>query len=195
MTAPPRLDPNERTRPRPADADDVIVAIDADGMRRQIGKLDAHLHNIRHMAVSIFVFRDGKLLLQKRAAGKYHSPHLWANTCCSHPRWDESADDCALRRLREELGFSVVLQPFGIVEYQAPVGDLYENEIVHRFHGRLPADGPPVVPDPEEVEEIAWMSLYEIETDIAARPDAYAPWFRIYMREHRGELDDLAGAT
>ena len=195
MTAPPRLDPNAQSRPRPADADDVIVAVDADGMQRQVGKLDAHLHNIRHMAVSIFVFRDGKLLLQKRAAGKYHSPHLWANTCCSHPRWDESAHDCADRRLREELGFNVDLTPFGIVEYQAPVGDLFENEIVHRFHGRLPADGPLVVPDPDEVEEIAWMSLDEIEADIAARPETYAPWFRIYMREHRGELHEHADAT
>jgi isopentenyl-diphosphate delta-isomerase len=172
----------------------VIIALDTDGTPRRIGKLDAHLHNVRHMAVSIFVFRDDKLLLQKRAAEKYHSPHLWANTCCSHPRWEERAKDCADRRLREELGFNVALEPFGIVEYQAPVGDLFENEVVHRFHGRMAADGPPVSPDPGEVEDIAWMSLDQIEKDIVARPDAYAPWFRIYMREHRGELEALANA-
>jgi len=44
-----------------------------------IGKLDAHLENIPHMAISIFVFYRHKLLLQKRAATKYHSGGLWVD--------------------------------------------------------------------------------------------------------------------
>ena len=198
MTVPPRFESGPITtndRPRPADADDVIIALEADGSARPVGKLEAHERNIRHRAVSIFVFRDGGLLLQQRAAGKYHSSHLWANTCCSHPRWEESVEDCADRRLREEMGFNVALTPFGVVEYEAPVGDLFENEVVHRFYGRLGRDGPPITPNPDEVEAIAWMSLDDIVRDIAADPDRYAPWFRIYMREHLDALRQLSDAT
>ena len=74
-----------------------ITAIgDQDGDLRDnyyaIDKLEAHVSNVRHVAVSIFVFKDNRLLLQRRAKTKYHSAGLWANTVCSHPRWN----DCLL---------------------------------------------------------------------------------------------------
>ncbi len=206
MNAPVRLDERPGPAPRPADrpvdrpdlpadAGEQIIALDDDGAPRPVGKLEAHERNIRHRAVSIFVFRDGKLLLQQRSASKYHSPHLWANTCCSHPRWGEAIDDCADRRLREEMGFNVTLTPFGVVEYQAPVGHLFENEVVHRYCGYLEEGGPPVDPDPGEVQDTAWMSLDEIADDIARRPERYAPWFRIYMREHIETLRGIAAGS
>ncbi len=191
MTAPFRF------AERPADADDPIIALDGRGGPRPVGKLEAHERNIRHRAISVFVFDRGRLLLQQRAAGKYHSPHLWANTCCSHPHWDEAVDACADRRLREEMGFNVPLTPFGVVSYQAPVsapaGDLFENEVVHRYWGRLGPDGPPIAPEPAEVQAHAWMTLPDIAADIAADPDRYAPWFRIYMATHFDTLSALAG--
>ena len=66
-----------------------------------VEKLDVHRRGLRHMAVSVFVMRVDHVLLQKRAAEKYHTPGLWANTCCSHPRWGEAPLDCGNRRLRE----------------------------------------------------------------------------------------------
>lgn len=195
MTDPPsvaRTPASVRKRPRPSDAREVIIALDTDGKATPVGKLEAHQRNIRHRAVSVFVFRNRQLLLQQRAADKYHSPLLWANTCCSHPRWNESPEACADRRLLEEMGFNVDLEPFGIVEYQAPVGDLFENEVVHRFHGQLGQDGPSILPNPDEVAATAWMSLEDIVIDIASNPVRYAPWFCIYMREHLDELQEIA---
>lgn len=178
----------------PADADEQIIALDA-GAPRPVGKLEAHERNVRHRAVSIFVFRDGKLLLQQRSATKYHSPHLWANTCCSHPRWGENIDDCADRRLYEEMGFNVDLTPFGVVEYQAPVGHLFENEVVHRYYGHLGEGGPSVDPDPDEVQDFVWMDLDGITADIAVRQESFAPWFRIYMRDHIETLRAIAAGS
>lgn len=181
------------TAPSPsASAEEVIIALDDAGAPRPVGKLEAHVRDIRHRAVSVFVFHEGKLLLQQRAATKYHSPDLWANTCCSHPRWEETVDDCADRRLREEMGFNVGLSPFGVVEYRAQVGHLFENEVVHRYHGRLGSDGPMIAPNSAEVQAIAWMSLDEIIGAIAATPRHYAPWFRIYMSEHIDTLRLIA---
>lgn len=84
-----------------------------DEQDRPIGtqeKLAAHLIPQRHRAFSIFVFNDkGETLIQRRAMEKYHSPGLWANTCCGHPRAGEDIIAAANRRLFEELGFSCSL--------------------------------------------------------------------------------------
>ena len=83
---------------------ELITAIADDGSYYPVEKLEAHIRNIRHLAVSVFIFNSGRLLLQKRAAGKHHSGLLWANTCCSHPRWQESPEECARREIEEETG-------------------------------------------------------------------------------------------
>ena len=50
-------------------------------------KLSAHqAPGQLHRAFSVFLFDEqGRLLLQRRALGKYHSPGVWSNTCCGHP--------------------------------------------------------------------------------------------------------------
>ena len=59
------------------------------GALTPVEKLDVHKRGLKHMAVSVFVVRDGQVLIQQRAMGKYHTPGLWANTCCTHPEWNE----------------------------------------------------------------------------------------------------------
>ena len=77
-----------------------------DGTLMPVGKLEAHLKGLRHKAISVFVICDGEVLIQQRAAGKYHTPNLWANTCCTHPAWGEDPKVCSIRRLNEELGMT-----------------------------------------------------------------------------------------
>ena len=171
-------------------AADTIVGIDPAGRRYPIDKLEAHRASTRHLAVSVFVFRsDGRLLLQRRAEAKYHSGGLWANTCCTHPRWGETPSDCAHRRVPEELGFAVPVREFAVAEYAAPVGKLFENEIVHCFEGFAdrPVEAPSV--NPAEVQEIAWASFDEIAAGMAQAPDRYTPWFRIYIARHLSDTD------
>ncbi|MFY9241096.1 MAG: NUDIX domain-containing protein, partial [Roseovarius sp.] len=69
-----------------------------------VEKLEVHERGLRHKAVSVFVVSGDDVLIQRRALGKYHTPGLWANTCCTHPNWDEKSLDCAARRMEEELG-------------------------------------------------------------------------------------------
>ncbi len=61
------------------------------------------------------------VLIQRRALGKYHTPGLWANTCCTHPHWDEPPEACALRRLREELGIEGLTPASPIRSNTAPM--------------------------------------------------------------------------
>ncbi|MER2472719.1 isopentenyl-diphosphate Delta-isomerase [Photorhabdus laumondii] len=73
-----------------------------------------------HRAFSIFVFDNkGNLLLQKRAATKYHSAGLWTNSCCGHPRFGEALEAAANRRLGEEMGFDCPLKKVSSFIYHA----------------------------------------------------------------------------
>ena len=156
-----------------------------DGTLTPVEKLSAHQRGLRHMAVSVFVMDGNRVLLQKRAAGKYHTPGLWTNTCCTHPKWDEAAGDCAVRRLREELGISG-LQPEqrGQVEYRADVGGgLIEHEVVEIFTADADASLT-VSPNPDEVADVRWVAIGTLKDEITARPAEFTPWLRIYLAQH-----------
>ena len=163
------------------EADIVIPAIAEDGSYRPIGKLRAHREGVLHLAVSVFVFSGPRLLIQRRATDKYHSPGLWANTCCTHPHWDEPLATSAARRLREELGFAVPLTPRRELEYRADVGGgLIEHERVTMFVGHADEKTLAIRPDPAEVAATRWVATADLRDDMAANPDAYTAWFRIY---------------
>ncbi|MEF3046738.1 isopentenyl-diphosphate Delta-isomerase [Pseudotabrizicola sp. L79] len=151
-----------------------------------VDKLEVHQRGLRHPAVSVFVMRGDQVLMQQRALGKYHTPGLWTNTCCTHPFWGEAPHDCAARRLRQEMGLAgLVLRRAGGVEYRADVfGGLTEHEVVDIFIAEAPQGLEPV-PNPDEVAAVAWMGIGELLADLAARPELYTPWMQIYMAHYR----------
>lgn len=183
-----------------------ITAISSPDRTYPIDKLEAHLQNIQHLAISIFVFRNGQLLLQQRAETKYHSPGLWANTVCSHPRWLETDADCAQRRLQEELGWTTPLTRGAKIDYSARVGELYENEQVQCFFGSLgslPGESGEdasietlkALCNPIEVSKLRWMSLEDIDAAVASTPQLFSAWFKIYMSTHRDKLQGMMEAA
>ena len=160
----------------------VIPAIADDGSLFPIGKLEAHRRGRRHLAVSVFVFAGDLLLIQKRAEGKYHCGGQWANTCCTHPHWNESPADCARRRLFEEIGLVLELEPRAVVDYRAEVGNgLIENERVHVFRGNVTAPLDVSGFDRQEVAEVAWIDQRELRAQVRRTPDHFTPWIRIYL--------------
>jgi isopentenyl-diphosphate delta-isomerase len=157
-----------------------------DGVLTPVDKIGVHRRGLRHQAVSVFVIADGALLMQRRALGKYHTPGLWSNTCCTHPAWGEAPRDCAVRRLDEELGLTGLDPELrGQVEYRADVsGGMIEHEVVDIFLARADAR-PALAPNPDEVMETAWTELAELVEAIAEAPDRFTPWLRIYLRDHK----------
>lgn len=159
------------------------------GALTPVEKLEVHRRGLRHPAISVFVTREGRTLIQRRALGKYHTPGLWANAVCTHPHWGEAMADCAARRLREELGVEgLALVPRDRIEYRADVGGgLVEHEVVSLFVAEA-WPGLRVRPDPAEVMDLRWVSLDALRAEVAAAPEAFTPWLRIYLAEHAGRI-------
>ena len=159
------------------------------GHLRPFDKIEVHRRGLRHPAVSVFLRVGAAFLWQQRASGKYHSGGLWANACCSHASWGEAPIHCAHRRMAEELGITgLSFRPLARVEYRAEVGPgMIEHEVVDVFLADLAAP-PQITPDPDEVAATAWMTLAEIDAAIAAEPDRFTPWLKLYLTDHRTEL-------
>ena len=156
----------------------VILVDSEDKPIGTLPKMEAHEKGVLHRAFSVFILNQkGELMLQQRAHHKYHSPGLWTNTCCSHQREGEQNIEAGMRRLDEEMGFSVTLEELFSFIYKAPFDNgLTEHELDHVMLGHY-EEVPQI--NTEEVAEWKWMSLIDIEADIALNPDEYTVWFKI----------------
>ncbi|MGQ0650474.1 MAG: isopentenyl-diphosphate Delta-isomerase [Gemmatimonadaceae bacterium] len=161
-----------------------VAVILVDEHDRAIGvceKLAAHRRGVRHRAVSVFAFdAEGRLLMQRRAAGKYHSGGLWSNSACTHPRVGESLEDAARRALREELGLECDNLRYAFpFTYKAAVGKgLTEHEYDHVFVCRAFGEPRAVA---SEVSDAEYASMTEVAASIRAEPERYTVWFALLL--------------
>ncbi|MFC1524701.1 isopentenyl-diphosphate Delta-isomerase [Thermodesulfobacteriota bacterium] len=154
----------------------VVLVDEKDIPQGSCGKLAAHTNGgVLHRAFSIFIINEeNKILLQQRATSKYHCPGLWSNSCCSHPRPDRDVLQEATTRLRCELGFTTDLHHVDTCTYRVPVdNDLTEWEVDHIFVGEFPGT---MSPNPEEVADIRWITLEELQGSLASKPSDFTPW-------------------
>jgi len=156
----------------------VILVNENDEQIGLMPKLEAHEKALLHRAFSVFVFnKNNELMLQQRAAHKYHSPKLWTNTCCSHQREGETNIQAGKRRLQEEMGFVTTLEESISFIYKAPFENgLTEHEYDHILIGKY-NDDPKINLD--EVSNWKWMSLENVKADIKTQPEIYTEWFKI----------------
>lgn len=147
------------------------------------------------------------MLLQKRAHSKYHSGGLWSNACCSHPRKGESMTDALNNRLKVELGLDIKLQIInpndeillipkdddiyncGEFKYYASFGDLSKNELDHVFLYTPinPLSGEGLCSkynlsyNPDEIAEIKWVSIDELQIWLKESPQDFTTWFKAHF--------------
>lgn len=144
-------------------------------------KFTAHRHPAKlHRAFSVYIFNDhGELLIQKRNRNKKTWPGFWSNSCCSHPRPKEPVITAAKRRLQEELGFACEIKFLFSLQYEAQFdNDWGEHEFLHVLLGCCNGR---VKPDPNEVEEFAFVDSNGLQDDMRASPSKYTPWFKICL--------------
>ena len=163
--------------------DEQVILVDSsDREKGTMGKEQAHREGRLHRAFSVFLFNEaGELLLQRRAAGKYHSAGLWTNSCCSHPRPGETAMEAAVRRTKEEMGITASVEKLFDFVYFTPLENGYfEYEFDHVFFGKTNEQPRP---DPAEVMDTKWMSAEAIAADLDANPSAYTFWFQLIFKD------------
>lgn len=167
----------------------VILVDEQDNKVGLMEKIEAHKRALLHRAFSVFIFNDrGELMLQQRAKSKYHSPLLWANTCCSHQRDGEANIDAGKRRLQEEMGFVCEIEEVFSFIYKAPFDNgLTEHELDYVMIGFFNKN--PTI-NKDEVECFKWLTLEETKEDIKKNPHNYTVWFKIIFEKSYNKLVD-----
>jgi isopentenyl-diphosphate Delta-isomerase len=161
----------------------VVLVDETNKVLGYMGKLEAHEKALLHRAISVIIFNSkGEMLIQQRALSKYHFAGIWSNTCCSHPRKDESFKAAAERRLYEELGIRTPLKEEFQFIYKAhdEASGLTEWEYDTVFTGVF--DGSFEF-NKDEVATIRWVKPEELFRDIDKNPEQYSLWFRIILDE------------
>ena len=166
----------------------VVLISENDEVLGLMDKMQAHENGLLHRAFSVFLFNEkGEVLLQKRAAEKYHSPNQWTNAVCSHPRDGETYLEAAQRRLQEELGIEgMELTPKFHFIYKADVGgNLWEHELDHVFTGNYNGD---FSLNEEEVSEVRYITMEALDAEMESNPENFTEWFKIILGEYKEHL-------
>jgi isopentenyl-diphosphate delta-isomerase len=168
--------------------ENVILVDEYDTPLDKMEKLEAHQKALLHRAVSVFIFNNhNKMLLQKRAASKYHSPDLWTNTACTHPFPSESNEAAVIRRLKEEMGITInnVTEIFHFIYNEQLENGLTEYEFDHVFVGfsdELP------IPNPDEVSDFDYIDINEVLKQVKKSPQNYTVWFKKIIERVANEV-------
>ena len=165
-----------------------VQLVDAeDNPNGSMEKLEAHEKGALHRALYVLIINSKKeILLQRRALGKYHSPGLWTNTCCSHPYPGEDPNEAAKRRLQEEMGMSSELTFLFKFQYKCDFENgLIEHELDHVFIGKT--DDTPHL-NTDEAMAFKWMSIENLEQDMLSYPKNYTFWFKLIIEQYRNKF-------
>lgn len=169
-------------------AEHVVLVNERDEELGIAEKMQAHQTGELHRAFSILAFNDkGETLIQQRAAGKYHSALLWSNSCCSHPRKDESIVLAAKRRLWEELrAEGNIFEPSFSFIYRTQLdNNLIEHELDHVCIALLTQMN---APNPEEVQSLRFVNLSDLRMEMKERPETFTFWFKEIIFNHFDKL-------
>ena len=160
--------------------EEVILVDENDEVVGYMEKMKAHQEALLHRAFSIFIFNsNNELLLQQRAEHKYHSGNLWTNTCCSHPRKNETILEAGNRRLQEEMGMKCSLKEAYSFIYKSPYENgLTEHELDHVLIGY--SDDIPQI-NLEEVKDFEYQDLDTLTKNVSTKPELFTSWFKITL--------------
>ncbi len=136
---------------------------------------EVHARGLLHRAVHVLVDDGaGKIFLQKRSMTKDTSPGRWDSSSSGHVDAGEDYDTAAVRELGEELGLPTAVTPTRWFRVEACADTGHEFVWVYR----LRATGPFTL-NAEEIESGGWFTPAEITAWVQARPEEFAPAFRL----------------
>ena len=176
-----------------------IIVDNNDQIIGQDSKVNCHLNEGKlHRAFSVLLFNSSnKLLIQQRADEKITFPSIWANSCCSHPLYQngeengiEGAKRAAIRKLTQELGIemgSIKSENINFVtkmHYKARADKKWvEHEIDYIFVVKRDVQ---INPNSNEIQKTNYVNKKELDNlfELSNNDDIkIGPWFKL-IREH-----------
>ena len=133
-----------------------------------------------HLAFMAFIFIKGKIVLAKRNIRKSLWAGFWDASVVSHVLPDETAQEAAKRRGKEELGIEVDFIDLGAFYYFAKHGKEAENEYCHVLVGQTDEK---IYPNPIEIAEVKMIGKGELKNEVSAEINKYTPWFKLALKK------------
>ena len=133
-----------------------------------------------HLAFMAFVIdKDDKIVLTRRAKKKSLWGGYWDASNVSHVLPDETIEEAAYRRGKEELGIAVEFKVIGSFYYFAKHGSFCENEYCFILKGKTQYI---IHPNPVEIESTKLITWKDLESDITENSHKYTPWLYLAIR-------------
>lgn len=144
------LDLSEELLPE-VDSFDRVIGVKSRGEIHRLG--------LRHRSAHLLIVNSrGDFLLQKRSGNKDSCPGFWDSPVAGHVGVDESYEACIVRETEEELGVSLASAPEKLCKFEPTIETGMEFcQVFRTLH-----DGP-FIPDRNEIEQLRWFSVQEIE--------------------------------
>ena len=176
-----------------------IIVDDNDLIIGQDSKVNCHLNEGKlHRAFSVLLFNtNDELLIQQRADEKITFPSIWANSCCSHPLYQngeesgiQGAKEAAIRKLTQELGIKAGqietkdLTFITKMHYKARADAKWiEHEVDYIFAVKMDVQ---INPNPNEIQKTKYVNIQKLD-ELFERSNngdvKIGPWFRL-IRKH-----------
>lgn len=158
---------------------------EVDSRNRVIGRIsrqDVLASGRNFRTVHVFVFNaKGDLLLQKLSRGRERHPSKWGSSVAAYPFAGETGEEAAQRRVKQELGLSLDV---GLPVLHLEMQDGSSIKFVELY--QVFADGPFQI-DRGHISSVDFLSVAEVEQEVARSPQSFTPTFRLLFSRYFGQ--------
>lgn len=150
-----------------------------------------HKKGLWHREISVWIMnQDGEVLLQKRSAKKKQGANNWS-TCAGHVDVGEEPKMTAIREIQEELGIKVQekdLEYLFTEKVAVVLTNSYNNVFSYKYFLKTNTPVEDYKINLDEVSEVKYISLVELEQLMKDRPSNYPFASKDYMPKMLQEL-------
>ncbi len=119
----------------------------------------------------------GEVLLAQRLLTKDKDPGRWGPSAAGTLEKGETYESNIYKEAAEELGLTgVAFTPIAKLKLEEP-----RKSFLQLYKGVCDWPADKFIPQPEEVEQVSWISVEALRKDIQEKPDKYVPSIKILI--------------
>lgn len=125
----------------------------------------------------------GEVLIAQRLLTKDKDPGMWGPAAAGTLEKGETYESNIYKEAKEELGLSgVEFTPLIKLKLEEP-----RKAFLQLFTGLCDWPAEKFSPQPEEVEQVTWISVEELKTDSQKNPGKYVPSIKLLLEAAEGQ--------